>query len=325
MIEATAPGKLVLSGEYAVLDGAPAIVAAIGRRARIRLSPGRGEFHEVRAPGFTDAVGRFVLEDGIPSWIDGADDYALVDAVLAAGQAVFARPMAINIDTSSFYHGPDKLGLGSSAALAAALAVAISDQTELAPAVVAANGHRRFQGGGGSGADVAAAIAGGVIDYRMQESGWTCLDWPADLQYQLYFAGHSTSTGRQLQKFASLPLSAERAALSALADEVAMVFREPSLASLLGVCKRYTMALQAFDAASDLGIFSGGHAELVRHADDVGLVYKPCGAGGGDVGIALSHDSDLLKVFERGARAQGFTPLDAQIDPGGARLTECLQ
>ncbi len=38
MIEASAPGKLVLSGEYAVLAGAPALVAAVDRRVTCTLS-----------------------------------------------------------------------------------------------------------------------------------------------------------------------------------------------------------------------------------------------------------------------------------------------
>src|SRR5215813_3105192 len=36
MMIATAPGKLILTGEYAVLDGAPAIVVAVDRRAVAR-------------------------------------------------------------------------------------------------------------------------------------------------------------------------------------------------------------------------------------------------------------------------------------------------
>ena len=38
MIEASAPGKLVLSGEYAVLSGGPALVAAVDRRVTCTLS-----------------------------------------------------------------------------------------------------------------------------------------------------------------------------------------------------------------------------------------------------------------------------------------------
>ena len=38
-VEASAPGKLVVSGEYAVLAGAPALVAAVDRRVTCNLVP----------------------------------------------------------------------------------------------------------------------------------------------------------------------------------------------------------------------------------------------------------------------------------------------
>ena len=38
-IEVSAPGKLILFGEYAVLFGAPAAVAAVDRRAVVTLLP----------------------------------------------------------------------------------------------------------------------------------------------------------------------------------------------------------------------------------------------------------------------------------------------
>nr|MBA3501924.1 hypothetical protein [Deltaproteobacteria bacterium] len=42
LVIATAPGKLILTGEYAVLDGAPAIVTAVDRRAVARRDAVRG-------------------------------------------------------------------------------------------------------------------------------------------------------------------------------------------------------------------------------------------------------------------------------------------
>ena len=39
-VTASAPGKLFLAGEYVVLRGAPAVVAAIDRRVSLRFEPG---------------------------------------------------------------------------------------------------------------------------------------------------------------------------------------------------------------------------------------------------------------------------------------------
>ena len=39
---ARAPGKLFVTGEYAVLEGAPALVAAVDRYARVSVLPGNG-------------------------------------------------------------------------------------------------------------------------------------------------------------------------------------------------------------------------------------------------------------------------------------------
>jgi hypothetical protein len=51
----------------------------------------------------------------------------------------------------------------------------------------------------------------------------------------------------------------------------------------------------------------------------LGLIYKPCGAGGGDVGIALGADNAALERF-----ADNLTPdhaiLDARLDPAGVRV-----
>ena len=51
VIETSAPGKLVLLGEYSVLFGAPAIVAAVDRRAIVRLEGSAGDAWKVSAPG----------------------------------------------------------------------------------------------------------------------------------------------------------------------------------------------------------------------------------------------------------------------------------
>jgi len=72
--------------------------------------------------------------------------------------------MAISLDTRAFRDpsSGNKIGLGSSAALAAALSVALESIGGARARDAAHAGHRTFQGGAGSGVDVACGIAGGI-------------------------------------------------------------------------------------------------------------------------------------------------------------------
>ena len=56
---ASAPGKLIVCGEYAVLDGAAAICAAVDRRAVVTVEAADDSYHVVTAPGFASGSGAF--------------------------------------------------------------------------------------------------------------------------------------------------------------------------------------------------------------------------------------------------------------------------
>ncbi len=56
-VKTSAPGKVVVSGEYAVLDGAPAICMAVNRRAHISITTTDNDYHSVLAPGFSEGQG----------------------------------------------------------------------------------------------------------------------------------------------------------------------------------------------------------------------------------------------------------------------------
>ena len=64
-------------------------------------------------------------------------------------------------------------------------------------------------------------------------------------------------------------------------------------------------------------IFSAGHGKLADIGDDVGVVYKPSGAGAGDCGIALADDVELLDRFDEAASDRGFVTLDIRRDNNG--------
>ena len=58
---------------------------------------------------------------------------------------------------------------------------------------------------------------------------------------------------------------------------------------------------------------------------EAGLVYKPCGAGGGDIGILLAEDASNADEFVAAALPDGFKPLDLRIDEQGATVTSAGQ
>lgn len=203
-LRSSAPGKVVLLGEYAVLFGARALVAAVNRRARVSLTttdqlghlghpgkpdqcdqsgqskPGQSTQPEwtVDSPALGVRCARASLAPGGQvRWDDrgAAHRLGLVAAVLSALHRDGRAPSAhIGLDTAELYaqnplggHRRTKLGLGSSAALTVALAGALaaaSGGRELSASELSST-HRLLQDGRGSGIDIAAALHGGVLEF----------------------------------------------------------------------------------------------------------------------------------------------------------------
>lgn len=170
------PANLLLLGEYAVTEpGGLGIALAIEPRVAALSVPA----------GKTSIVG--VSQGGEARWL-GAGAGLLervveaVESVLRARGVVGLPAAAIRVDSS-----PLPKGYGSSAAVAvAASAMLLSlaglrgDDLVQAVAHAALSAHRAFQGGRGSGYDVAASLHGGVGLFEGgEEPAWTplALDW----------------------------------------------------------------------------------------------------------------------------------------------------
>jgi phosphomevalonate kinase len=319
---ASAPGKIVLCGEYAVLDGAPAICLAVDRYARAEVSPADGGSLMVRTRGHLDGDWDIrVKEDGTIEWPGDVPD--LLREVWNTLQ--FETAFDISLDTSEFFdpQSGSKLGLGSSAALTVALVLALlsaKDDSRDA-AMLAGDAHRRLQHDLGSGVDIAASLEGGVIEYRMRASGRSrATGWPAGLKYRVLWSGKPASTGDKLRKFEETrrgggSKSTER--LCAMAERIAEVWHREGASAVLGAFRKYVDALAQFDVDHDLGIFDAGHREMAAAAHGPEIVYKPCGAGGGDAGIVLASDERAIDEFESRAAEQGFQVLDISLAEKG--------
>lgn len=314
-VTASAPGKLVLAGEYAVLAGAPALVAAIDRCVTCRLTARQTGHWQLVSRGFEAhcRCRREALGDA------AAGPAALVRHALAALGLDWCQLPAhlhVEIDSRPCYRDGAKLGLGSSAAalvaVAAALAALVGRNCELEPLIAA---HRAMQGGAGSGLDVAAAWHGGVV--RFQHGRAAPVRLPDDLHYALAHAGWSTATPRLVARFESWRRGGPQPALQRLierATEVAAA-ADDTLARL----GAYADALHRLDEVANLGIFSPPHRQGRALAARHGVLYKPCGAGGGDMGIAISDDATALAAWCKAASTAQLSIVDAAFAAEGAR------
>lgn len=297
MTIASAPGKIVLSGEYAVLWDAPAVCMAVDRRARAEVVPSDDGECQLVTPGFT-----------------GAERFRVLDAV-TNGHRPGCR---IELDTSAFRDVGKKTGIGSSAALAVALAAALENSVDVFAAALEA--HARLQDGVGSGIDVAAAVHGGVFVYEKPTRRVTPLSWPGDLSYRVIWTGTSASTEKQIGKLAAQATKASRSALLLAAPKMCAAWQSGDADTVLAEYVPYIGMLRQFSIDHDLGIFDAGHDELTDAAMVDGLIYKPAGAGGGDIGMLLGRSDAELDAFlaRRAQLVHGV--IDCEIDPAGVRL-----
>ncbi len=323
-IVASAPGKLVLSGEYAVLDGAPAIAMAVNRRARVTVSASAVGCHTVAAPGFAETTGRFTDVDGGFQWLADGDEFGLLEHVWRAARANVQGHIAIELDSRAFKDADSgiKFGIGSSAALSVALALALHEAgaTKADPTSIALQGHRQFQQGLGSGVDVACSSLGGLIEYSIGTVPGRRLTWPERLEAAVFWVGVPVSTGERLARLKQQAARPSRAALVLASRRLAAAWGGGAAEAILDEYRDYTNVLREFSVDHDLGIFEAGHAELAEAAGNAGVIYKPCGAGGGDTGICLATDRAALDAFINSVEAAGSYCPDMGIDSRGAQV-----
>lgn len=348
-IEVSAPGKLVLIGEYAVLFGAPAAVAAVDRRAVVTLRPATGDAWEVSSPGLAVRPAHFQIgADGTVRWHDeqlGQGTLGLVDAVLgeieASGAVALAAlaPLAMTLDTRAFFApsggGGAKLGLGSSAALTVALATGLEGWSadgqlpspDLDRLQILVDLHRAVQGGQGSGIDVAASLLGGVLGFRLDGAGSVAeaapLVLPEALRLVFAWTGRAASTGDFLARLKA-GLAESSAEVQPALDELGEVASIGVAALCAGCGRDFLDAVDAFWGALDrLGkairvpILSDEHWALWRLAAESGVRYKPSGAGGGDFGIGFADEPMAAVDFAERVAAAGFCTLDLHVEPRG--------
>ncbi len=319
MIVARAPGKLVALGEYAVLDGAPAVVLAVDRFVEVELGPNAAGICRLTMRAADTAERAFA-----PGESSGA---SLVDMVTAP--VAPPLPWTAIIDSRALFAGREKLGLGSSAAVLCAWAGAFAAFARAEGRAVAdlslaalVDLHRAFQGGRGSGLDVAASYTGGAIRFSLDAAGVPQIGsvrLPNGVGFAGIFTGRAASTPELIAHYRAWRLNrpVEAAALlrrlTALAEAGCAAARGDDAAAWVEAFAAYGRGLAELGEAIGVEVVTAEHRQIGDEAGRFGVAYKVSGAGGGDLGLACATDAHALAAFTKRMTDRGFRVINVSL------------
>jgi len=190
LYKASAPGSLMLLGEYAVLHGKHALVCAVDKRITVTLTPRVDDQIQIHS-----ALGQYAAR---LSELTVEKPFQFVLGALKHYQPRLRRGCDIKIEAGF----SDKIGLGSSAAVTiATLATLITWlDIRISPLEMVRQGRnivRQIQGIG-SGADIAASVYGGMVSYQAHPLAAEKIAMTHPLT--LLYSGFKTPTAEAIQR-----------------------------------------------------------------------------------------------------------------------------
>lgn len=351
MITALAPGKMILLGEYAVLEGSPALVCAVDRYARVQAAYNRTGEHFIRAASLGIEGEPFVINANGKVRFNPTADSLLIKRLgffAALYESLYPRlvkagkGIKLALDTTDFYSQQlhTKFGFGSSAALTVAMTAAIdalageklfSNKEILHLALQA---HHQAQGKMGSGIDVAASVYGGVLIYQKDAEQ----EFPArepqnvplrdDIPMIVVWSGKSASTRSMVG--AVNVLKAQNSSLyrsimddlTTLSVDGIAAYRQGSGDEFLRLVNDYYRTMDRLGKEAGADIISAEHAALFELCTAEGAAYKPSGAGGGDIGIVFCRETQQRDFLKQKITQQNFNIVPVMVASQGIKRTE---
>lgn len=300
----SAPGSLMLLGEHAVLHGHQALVCAVDQFITVRLSK-----NESRILRINSALGQYEAP------LDNLKDHASFRFVLqAVRQHLNHLPSGVDLQIDSEFSST--IGLGSSAAVTVAIHAALARfcgcrfnrETIFTQALKTVHTVQ----GRGSGADLAAAVFGGVVGYTTKPSfDPVALSLPLTAVY----CGYKTPTPEVIQRVEALR-AADPQKYETIYEEM-----NSSACSALKSLKDGNLA--AFGAVLNqnqelmerMGVNTPELAEIVEALQQADGIYgaKISGSGLGDCAVGVGR-SELPGL--------SYSVYPLNISPEGVRIHE---
>lgn len=353
MITAKAPGKMILIGEYAVLHGAKSLVCAMDCYATVIISSSDSNQFIITAPSLSipdllfNINSRGQLEFTKSAQSDVLNKLGFFKTVFEEiNQIIQSRgyqfkPIKIEINTDDFYstNGEYKYGFGSSAAMTVALIKAlltsinfqsfytINDFLQLA-----FRAHRKAQGNLGSGIDIAASVYGNILTYQLSDEngiptghGQPVNRWD-DLYVVPIWAGHSTSTRKMMRSVDDFKESSPKifdqiiTKLIDCSENGCNSYINRDRATFFKCIREFNNILSELGKQSNTPIVSETHQKLIDLISGTNAVYKPSGAGGGDIGVAFCNSVDDMENVRQKLKNSEFQILDFNIAGDGTSI-----
>jgi mevalonate kinase len=294
-------GKVILVGEHAVVYGHAAIAAGLSTGVTAVASPGTGRLE-------------------VPAWALSAtadDDGPVGRALAAVLDRLGARAFDFAVEASI----PSRAGVGSSAALAVALARAAAEATgQRDPQLVAAavgDAEAVFHGRA-SGIDAAAAMSGAVGRFTRAD-GWQPIPVLQRISICVGLSGRPRDTSAQVAAVGRLRerLAAADGVLTLLGrlagDAEGALARGDvdGLGRILDAAHGLLAALRVSSPELDALVHDA------RAAGAIGAKLTGAGGGGAVIALAPGHERDVLARW-RAAGFEGFLAEIASTEPKAA-------
>ena len=225
----------------------------------------------------------------------------------------------LSIDTRTLFHFGKKMGLGSSAASLVSLYVAVCTLRGVEHSLEGALRLHDEVYESGSGIDIATSYTGGVV--RFQDREVQSISLPSGVKTRVLYVGTSTTTSDKVLLFkdwlSEQPKSTAERIKSASETVASSVGQAADFLDAL----RYFVEIQEFiDSGSRIGIWGPQHRAMKSLANQEGVLYKPSGAGGGDIGLAMSTDPEALDRLVESAEKMGLKEIEVQVEDAGFRV-----
>ena len=312
-VESTAPGKVFLSGEYFVLDGALATIMSTKQRVKVIIEDQK-DVDNIFYCSVIDQCFPFNVNNSYQiKWLDeDPGEFGLFLELSIKRMRVKPNNTLFTIDSNDLYFQGTKIGLGSSAAISVAILKAINNfyGLKLSGYDLINNSmelHKLHQGKNGSGLDIISSHADSNLiecsKNMLSKHKWNALDWPKNLIIKGVITSQQSSTSSMIEKYNiakqknSINFKNLYSQMTKILEESSEVWHQGNSSDILHLLKKQNILIKQLDHDFGLGIYTQEHNKILDLAESIDLFYKPSGAGGGDLGVIISDDELKIKKF----------------------------